>query len=336
MHWLLHLSVIVLVTYLVADALSLPFWVVAIAVVAIYYFFVFRKAPAATGSASYSFAGIWDGLKNFMVAVLVFTAIMMLVTRFINVSNNYAFSQFQKLGWRPWLWPHGVALDLLLWVCAAMLVAGVAARATRGNWKIAGAIFTVSFVLIFTMRALPRTGEATRPKPATATTPAPGETQGWADTDAAIAEGRGIAPVVAETAKKAVLGNDVSRRTGTLLRETVGGFWQGLFPPTPKPPVPPRPVASYAPAPVVVPPAQRPFTTKPLEIPAEGMTVYLYWGWKASALDGAITITAQRGGQIIHDRPSVMRDIGFQPDGWYTFASNPPGEKRQVQVENRW
>jgi hypothetical protein len=95
---------------------------------------------------------------------------------------------------------------------------------------------------------------------------------------------------------------------------------------TPPPPVPPRTVV----------PAERPWTFRTLEIPANGeLAVHLSQGWRGFTQGGAVTITTP-GGQIFHDRPGVPTDMGFQPDGIYIFHSDPIGSKRSMAIYNRW
>jgi hypothetical protein len=82
-------------------------------------------------------------------------------------------------------------------------------------------------------------------------------------------------------------------------------------------------------------PAEKPWTMRTMEIPAEGLPVYLYQGWQDFPIGGAITITTP-GGQVLHDKPGVINHFGFQLDGLYTFRADPVGSTRQVQVMNRW
>ena len=196
-----------LISYWVSGATGLPFWMAAIGVVAIY--FAVTRGLGIGGGGVGIFTGLGNlfrGVKNLAIGLGVFTALMMIATRVIGVSNNYASSMYGALGWRPWLWPHGVATDLLLWTSIAFVVAGVAARAAEGRWKVAMSVFGLSAVVIFTMMWMPRTGEAVRPKPKTAVKPTSGETQGWADTDQKVAES-GVIPTTFCTVYKWGLGN---------------------------------------------------------------------------------------------------------------------------------
>jgi hypothetical protein len=82
-------------------------------------------------------------------------------------------------------------------------------------------------------------------------------------------------------------------------------------------------------------PAERPWTFQTLEIPPEGLPEYLYQGWKDWPKGGAITITTPSG-EVLHDKPGVKVNFGFQPNGVYTFRTDPVGSKREVQIYNRW
>ncbi len=89
------------------------------------------------------------------------------------------------------------------------------------------------------------------------------------------------------------------------------------------------------PAPKVLAPTERPWSIQTLDIPDEGLRVYLYQGWKDWPIGGPITITPD-GGQPLHDEPGVINHFGFQADGMYTVRANPIGSKRQIQLYNRW
>jgi hypothetical protein len=89
------------------------------------------------------------------------------------------------------------------------------------------------------------------------------------------------------------------------------------------------------PAPHTVVPAEKPWTFRTLEIPAGGLAVQLYSGWKDFAFGGDITITTPNG-QVLRDQPGVNHQWGLQPDGLYVFLADPAGSKRSVQILNRW
>lgn len=77
------------------------------------------------------------------------------------------------------------------------------------------------------------------------------------------------------------------------------------------------------------------WTFQTFDIPAEGLRVYLYPGWKDSPLGGAITIEFP-GGVTLRDAPEVINHIASQPEGIYIFRAYPVGSKRQVRIYNRW
>ena len=93
---------------------------------------------------------------------------------------------------------------------------------------------------------------------------------------------------------------------------------------------PPPPPAAHT-----VVPAEKPWTFRTLEIPAGGLAVQLYSGWKDFAFGGDITITTPNG-QVLRDQPGVNHQWGLQPDGLYVFLADPAGSKRSVQILNRW
>src|SRR3989344_2245013 len=77
-------------------------------------------------------------------------------------------------------------------------------------------------------------------------------------------------------------------------------------------------------------PVERPWTFQTVEIPAEGIPIYLYQGWKDWPKNGPITITTP-GGQVLQDQPGAENHFGFQPDGMYIFRADPQGSNRKVQ-----
>ena len=87
----------------------------------------------------------------------------------------------------------------------------------------------------------------------------------------------------------------------------------------------------------VIAPAQRPWSMRTLEIPADGLAVHLYPGWRAYSLSENIAITLPDG-RVIRDQPGVSSDrhLGMQPEGTYIFLADPPGSPRKVSIYNRW
>lgn len=255
----IELLVGLIVAYWVAGATGLPFWVAAVAVGLGYL--AMTKGLGFGGGAATAGAGIghlWTGFKRFALWAWVFTAIMMLATRVMGVSNNYAWQSVMDprtgLGWRPWLWPHGIATDLLIWVSVATLAGWIASRTADGNAKLAGWTFGISALFIFTMMWAPRTAEMARPKPKNG--PAallPGETQqAWADTDAAAAE-RGVVPTAFCTAYQWSFG-PVWPCQGKLKLPKLGSDGSKTAPSQPARVPAAVPVKAPAPAPVVADP----------------------------------------------------------------------------------
>ena len=294
--WVIEIGLVALAAHWISDAIGVNFWFVVIAAVGLYLAItkgkglgLLRPATPAAGGGFHPIAGA----RTLLVGFATFTGVMMIGTYVIRVSNNFAFDQFSKLGWRIWLWPAGVSQDLLMWVCLAFIAAWIASEASKGNAKIAGAIFITALVVMFIVKMLPRTGEMARPKAATPMTvkPIAAPTTKWEEADQAASEGRGFAPVAIETAKKAVVGDNVSRRTGTLVRETVGGFWEGLFPPPPKST---KSQATYhAPAPVA-----------PIKVPSTHMF----------GADGCVNVP-------------VDGNVHIDPIGVGEVIATPPGKK---------
>lgn len=93
--------------------------------------------------------------------------------------------------------------------------------------------------------------------------------------------------------------------------------------------------AAPPPAPRVLAPTERPWSFKTVEIPPEGMSVYLRSGWRGFTQGGAVIITSP-GGKIFHDKPGVPTQLGYQPDGMYVFRGDPVGSKRSMVIYNRW
>jgi hypothetical protein len=150
--------------YWIAGWLQVPWWLAMIGIIALYFLVVEREAGHTTAGGFFGgIADIFHGFWRMMLVLAVWTGIMMIGTRWIAVSNSYAFHQFQALGWRPWLWPSGFAIDLLIWVSLAFIAGWIANRAGRGNAKIAGAIFAVTGLLIFLMLRMPTTAAVVLP-----------------------------------------------------------------------------------------------------------------------------------------------------------------------------
>ena len=227
-----------LVTYWVSSAFGWNFWIVA-AVIGVLmlakhfgWFGMTRTSVASTSS------GVSAKMMKFVVGFTTLTFIMMVGTVIIGVSNNYAFSCFLALGPRPWLYPSGVPTDLLIWIALFFLSVVIAGLAANGRVKPAIWIFGLTLAFLFVARQMPRVAETARPKAATQmTVPTiiPPPTTRWEEADQAASEGRGIAPVVVDTAKKAVVGDHVAKRLGGGIRGTLGDFFEALFPSSPRP-----------------------------------------------------------------------------------------------------
>ena len=168
----------------ISDATSINFWVVAAGVIGLYFLIVRGWRPTLGAIAP----RVGGNIGNLPVNVVIWLGIMLLGTTLIAFSNVEAFVEIMKIGPRPWLWPGGMLLKFLLWVCLAF-IAGSAATPNASPRPWARLIFGLGFLVIFTIAYEPRSAEAIRPKPANGPAmPLPGETQAWADYDKAKAE----------------------------------------------------------------------------------------------------------------------------------------------------
>ena len=91
-----------------------------------------------------------------------------------------------------------------------------------------------------------------------------------------------------------------------------------------------------APPPPVYVPCRGEWGFRTLDIPAEGLPVYLCQGWKDWPIGGPITITPQGGGKPLDDQPGATNHFGYTPDGMYIIRANPVGSTRQIQLYNQW
>lgn len=239
---LIKIVLLALVTYWVSSSFGWPFWTTAVGGGVLYGLYKLARHFGWLGlspsTPSTSGGGITAGMKWFLIFFTTLTGVMMIGTSVIGVSNNYAFTTFLALGSRFWLYPSGIPTDLLIWVALFVLSVGISVLTANGKWKPAGIIFGATLAFLFIARELPRVAEFARPKATTpmAVAPIPAPTTKWEEADQATSEGRGIAPVIADTAKKAVVGDKVAKRMGTEIRETVSDFFGSLFPPSSTPP----------------------------------------------------------------------------------------------------
>lgn len=87
-------------------------------------------------------------------------------------------------------------------------------------------------------------------------------------------------------------------------------------------------------------PIQNPWSSRTIDIPREGVVVYLYPGWSDVPMGGAITITPidsmGKKGVSLHDAPREINKFPYQPEGNFLIEADPKGSKRSVQIYNRW
>lgn len=206
-----------LVAYLISNAFDISFWLTAVGIGLLYLSWRngwFGGATTATRTGGGMFGGMW----SMVVSITVFTGLVMVATRFIGVSNNYTTHQMVVLGWRPWLWPQGLAIDLLLWVSVAFIAAWIAGRAAHGNAKIAGIIFGTAAIIIFGMMWLPNTTRNVVPVGSNA----------WAETDANITEA-GVVSVATQATTRLVTGKPTDLETNGVVGSSARRAWRFLF-----------------------------------------------------------------------------------------------------------
>ena len=243
----MKLGLAALVTYWISSAFGWNFWTVAIILGVLVVghhlsrHFGWLGMTPATRTAG---GGISGGMMRFVVGFSTLTFVMMVGTKLIGVSNNYAFSYFLGLGPRPWLYPAGVTTDLLIWVALFFLSMVIGALAAYQRLKPALMIFGLTLVFLFTAREMPRTAEVVRPKPMNGpATPLLGESQAWADTDQKVAE-RGVIPTAALTTYRYLFGGTLGEVAGR-----TGGAIRSVLPSRSTAPRPASTAASVSPAP---------------------------------------------------------------------------------------
>lgn len=82
-------------------------------------------------------------------------------------------------------------------------------------------------------------------------------------------------------------------------------------------------------------PAERLWAFKTLDIPPEGLPVFIYRGARGWPKGGAITVSTKEGRLLLRDEPGVTNKWDF-PDGLYIVRADPIGSTRQIQLHNRW
>ncbi|MES3032102.1 MAG: hypothetical protein V4699_02560 [Patescibacteria group bacterium] len=81
-------------------------------------------------------------------------------------------------------------------------------------------------------------------------------------------------------------------------------------------------------------PAEKPWTFRTLTVPANGLAVKLYKGFKEWPKGGPVSITLPSG-EVVSDQPGV--EVKFdEQDGIYIFMADPKGSERKVEILNRW
>lgn len=83
----------------------------------------------------------------------------------------------------------------------------------------------------------------------------------------------------------------------------------------------------------VSPPTKEHPVTRTLDIPEQGLPVYLSGAWHEFPIGGKITITNPNG-EILPDEPGTVHNYGWQPNGIFIFRADPPGAQRKVTIVN--
>lgn len=103
----------------------------------------------------------------------------------------------------------------------------------------------------------------------------------------------------------------------------------------PSAPSPGSTVARSTPVPSRTIPVKSPKTPRTLEIPEGGLRIWLEEAPAIYPKLGPIQVDTPSGRSYV-DTPGIDHYPGYEPAGFYTFRSNPEGEKRSVQIYNRW
>ncbi len=85
---------------------------------------------------------------------------------------------------------------------------------------------------------------------------------------------------------------------------------------------------------VAIVPALNPWTFKTVTIPPNGVGIPLRSGWRGWP-DKPITIRTPKG-EVLNTKSGVKSHFREQPDGIYTFISDPPGVQREIEIYNDW
>jgi len=82
-------------------------------------------------------------------------------------------------------------------------------------------------------------------------------------------------------------------------------------------------------------PAERPWTSRTFDVPAEGLRLWLEPGSARYPKLGGVK-TQTPSGRLYVDLPGVDHDGMNNPAGWFTFLPDPPRSKRKIEIYNRW
>src|SRR5258708_32656502 len=131
MHMLIVGAIWAIVAYYVSLGTGIPFlWSLGI-VIALRLFvprMMHGGTPGTTtapthGGAGHAIQSATGGVRGFVVGIAVFVLVMMIADRIIGISPVFAYTQLRILGIRPWGWPHGIQLPLILFLCVAFISA---------------------------------------------------------------------------------------------------------------------------------------------------------------------------------------------------------------------
>ncbi|MFZ2150217.1 MAG: hypothetical protein WAV15_03595 [Minisyncoccia bacterium] len=183
--------------------------------------FTTTGGATAGGGGGGSRKGFFGAIKDFFLMLMVWVGVMMIAVRVTGVSNAYAFYHFDDLGRRVWFWQSHIAIDLILWTCAAFIAGWVATEFGRGNKKVAGWIFGTAAVVTFLLLNMPHTAKNVLPLDASGKLT-------HASTDTAFSE-RGVVPVVVDGATTLVGGKSANQEEAGVIPTWWRRFYRYWF-----------------------------------------------------------------------------------------------------------
>lgn len=291
--------------WMISGALSIP-WIWGIGIAALAALFL-QSGGAGTGAVVGSVVGgvthgvgsVVGFIRRLAVWTIVFVALALLVTKITGISLDFVSSGFKVLGLTIWGWPSNARWEFLLGVSSLMVVAGIAARAADGDWKMTMKIFGVASVVIWLMLNLGTVAPATK---------------------AALPSGTALDRGTARIVRLVVAVPSFVLDTPT----KVQAWWN-------KPPAPastaspsaPAPAPSTPTAPIVVGQAKQLYRFA--DQPSGCVEQTLPANWSSYPKGGGVAIVdLSTGKTILVDRPGVDNNVS-PPPGRFGFCPADPG-----------